>query len=81
MSVVAASISRSSADRSEKPGRACFACSLSRAVTGSEAREGIALDLRGVEWTPIGRHTFSLGTRENLFYLVGNIDPVVSDIR
>jgi hypothetical protein len=35
MSVVAASISCSSAVRSEKPGRACFACSFSRAVTGT----------------------------------------------
>ena len=34
MSFVAASISLSSADRSEKPGRTCLAWSLSRAVTG-----------------------------------------------
>ena len=34
MSEVAVSISCSSRDRSEKPGRTCFAWSLSRAVTG-----------------------------------------------
>jgi len=33
ISVVAASISLSSCDLSEKPGRTCFACSLSNAAT------------------------------------------------
>lgn len=35
-SLVAASISLSSADRSANPGSACFACSLSRVPTGRE---------------------------------------------
>lgn len=39
MSVVSASISRSSWDRSEKPGRTCLACSLSRAATAQVSAE------------------------------------------
>lgn len=37
---VTASISRSSADRSLKPGRTCLAWSLSRVATGREEEEG-----------------------------------------
>jgi hypothetical protein len=39
ISVVRASISRSSTERSENPGRTCFAWSLSRAVTGKGSNE------------------------------------------
>jgi hypothetical protein len=38
ISVVAASISRSSAERSAKPGRTCFAWSFSRATTKVKGR-------------------------------------------
>lgn len=39
MSLVAASISRSSEDRSAKPGRTCRAWSLSKAATGKRRNE------------------------------------------
>lgn len=52
MSVVAASISLSSDDRSVKPGRTCFACNLSRAATerekGKETRDLGAVERKGV---------------------------------
>jgi hypothetical protein len=42
MSEVIVSISRSSCDRSEKPGRTCFACSLSREATGQRASQWVS---------------------------------------
>ena len=54
ISAVAASISRSSAVRSVKPGSACFACNLSRTLTAErmvkeKEREGIGRSVRTFE--------------------------------
>ena len=46
ISAVAASISRSSAVRSVKPGRACLACNLSRALTRRAGKEANKPDKR-----------------------------------
>lgn len=72
MSVVAASISRSSALRSAKPGRTCFACSLSSRATAElrSARAGHERDRQGDE-----TRTFRGGRGEEILDLLCVVDP------
>lgn len=66
ISVVAASISCSSRERSVKPGRACFACNFSSAVTTTIKKYSLRLRK--------GR-TFRLSVSQNKLDLFGNVDP------
>jgi hypothetical protein len=70
MSVVRASISCSSRDRSENPGRTCFAWRRSRAVTGNGQRGSRAK----------GELTLQLGVGESVGDLVGKCGPGRSDV-
>lgn len=72
ISVVAASISRSSAVRSAKPGRTCFAWSFSRATTKVKRTEMMSLKPQ----RDYQEHTFSLCSAQDLLDLVGKINPL-----
>ena len=76
ISVVANSISFSSADRSEKPGSTCLAWSLSRAVTVylNELNSATCRERRAGTLSCL-RRTFSLGTSEDCLNLAGYLGP------
>jgi hypothetical protein len=65
MSVVRASISRSSWDRSENPGRTCLACSLSRVATAQVSSESRNGESEAHPW-PVSRQGFREPDRCNL---------------
>jgi hypothetical protein len=65
ISVVTVSISLSSALRSEKPGKTCFAWSFSKEVTVGHMRW-----FPSKQWSNNVRHTFCLGADDDILYLV-----------
>jgi len=85
ISAVTASISRSSAVRSVKPGRACFACNLSRALTTCTGQGGrISHDKGERQKRDTLRRvvrTFELCIGDDGLYSVRNVHPGGTDVR
>lgn len=71
ISVVTASISRSSAVRSAKPGRACFAWSFSKATTKTKAEreKNVVMRMMSFESAKFQERTFNLGSAQDFLYL------------